>query len=119
MFRKTATAPYARSPIATVHVRRPSSLSIRSKLNPKTSKVVVSGQLRGGGHALPNRRVTLQESPAGAGTWIPVGTMKTNKRGIVVFREPAPTAAEDYKLVYAGGWNYDPCESAVATVTVS
>ena len=45
--------------------------------------------------------------------------MKANKHGIVVFREPAPTAAEDYKLVYAGGWNYDPCESAVATVTVS
>lgn len=115
--RRTATDRYARSPVATVHVRRPSSLSIRS--NVKTDKVVISGQLRGGGHALSNRPVKLETSAAGAGTWTVVGTQRANKHGIVIFKVAKPATAEDYKLVFTGGWNFDPCESAVATVTVS
>jgi hypothetical protein len=115
--RRTATARYARSPIATVHVRRPSSLSIRSRLT--TDQVMISGQLRGGGHALRHRMVTLEASPAGVGTWTSVGTARANKHGIVAFKEAKPTVSEDYKLVFNGGWNFDPCESAVATVTVS
>jgi hypothetical protein len=117
---KTTTTEYARSPIATVHVRRPSSLSIRARAG--TNREVISGQLRGGGHALRNRPVTLEASPHVDGTpdtWTAVGTARTNKHGIVVFKVAKPTASEDYKLVFAGGWNFDPCESAVATVTVS
>jgi hypothetical protein len=115
--RRTATTQYARSPIATVHVRRPSSLSIRARQTE--AKEVISGQLRGGGHALANRPVTLETSPAGAGTWTVVATKHANQHGNVVFKVAKPTTAEDYKLVFAGGWNFDPCESAVAAVTVS
>lgn len=121
VFRKTATADYARSKVATVHVRQPSSLSIRARVNGKNLEVI-SGQLRGGANgaakALANRPVTLQES-TDANTWTPVSTVRANKHGMVTFREAAPTATEYYRLVFAGGWNFDPCQSAAAEVIVS
>jgi hypothetical protein len=118
LFRRTETAPAARSAIVTVHVRQPSSLSIRARLN-RHGMEVISGDLRGGGHALARRLVSLQESPSGAGTWTTVGTQRTGRYGGVAFKELPPTAPEDYRLVFAGGVNFDGCRSPVATVTVS
>jgi hypothetical protein len=118
VFRRTDAAPPARSSVVTVHVRRSCSLSIRARLNPKNLEVI-SGDLRGGGHGLAHRAVSLQESPSGAATWTTVGTQRTGRHGGVAFKEVPPTAPEDYRLVFAGGVNFDGCQSGVVTATVS
>jgi hypothetical protein len=119
VFAKTATNAGARSAVATVHVVRPSSLSIRAVQRLKTSSEVISGSLRGGGTALPGRRVMLQDRPTGTTTWTTVATHRTNYKGAVSFIEPAPTASEDYQLVFLGGPLFQGCQSGVVTVTVA
>ncbi len=118
IYRGTATTPHLRSAVVTVHVRRPSSLSIRALLNAAGMEVI-SGDLRGGGSGLAHRPVSLQQSPSTTGTWTTVGTERTGRHGGVAFKEVRPTASEDYRLVFAGGPNFDGCMSPVATVTVS
>jgi hypothetical protein len=118
VFRKTETNAGARSAEATVHVRVPSTLSIRARIDQKTGGEVISGDLRGGGGGIPHRRVTLQDRPAGTATWTTVATKKTNHNGGIGFEVSTPTASEDYQLVFAGGPSYDGCQSGVVTVTV-
>jgi hypothetical protein len=119
VFNKTSTAGYARSAVATVHVLRPSSLSIRAKANVKKGVEIISGNLRGAGHALAHRKVILQDMPAGGSSWTTVATHRTNHNGGVAFTEPAPTSNENYQLVFAGGGLFDGCQSGVVTVNVS
>jgi hypothetical protein len=119
VFRKTATNAAARSAVATVHVVRTSTLSIRATARPKKGTEVISGDLRGGGHALAHRMVTLQDRPDGTSTWTTVATHRTGHNGGVGFTEPAPTSSEDYQLVFSGGLQFSGCQSGVVTVTVS
>jgi hypothetical protein len=118
VFAKTATYEGARSAIATVHVLRPSSLSIRAVHRAKTDTEVISGSLRGPGMAIPHRKVMLQDRPTGSTTWTTVATHRTNLKGAAGFVEPAPTTSEDYQLVFAGGPIFNGCQSGVVTVTV-
>jgi hypothetical protein len=119
VFRKTETNAGARSAVATVRVLLSSSLSIRARENRKTGHEVVSGELRGGGHGLPHRNVTLQERPSGTTTWTAVSTERTGKHGFISFNEPGPTSSEDYQLVFSGGPVFSGCQSGIVTVTVS
>jgi hypothetical protein len=119
VFRKNATNSFARSAVATVHVLLPSSLSIRAKMNRKTGNEVISGNLRGQGHALAHRKVMLQDKADGTSTWVTEATQRTNRNGGVSFTEPAPTSNEDYQLVFAGGALFDGCQSGTVTVNVS
>jgi hypothetical protein len=119
VFRKTATNAGARSAVVKVHVLMPSSLSIRARLNKKTTTEVITGDLRGGGSGLRHRKVTLQDRSSGSTTWTTVATKWTGKGGGVGFKEPAPTSNEDYQLVFAGGPIFDGCQSGVVTATVA
>jgi hypothetical protein len=118
-FNKTEADNGARSAIATVHVLRPSSLSIRARTNKKTGDEVISGDLRGGGQGLAHRKVTLMDRPDGTTTWTAVASSRTSHNGGVGFSEPAPTSSEDYELVFAGGPIFEGCQSGIVTVTVS
>jgi hypothetical protein len=119
VFARTVTNHGARSAVATVHVRRASSLSIRARSNPHDGTEVVTGNLRGGGIALAHRKVTLQDRPSGTSTWTTVASVRASHNGSVRFAEPAPTASEDYQLVFSGGPLFDGCQSGIVTVTVS
>jgi hypothetical protein len=119
VFAKTAAYAGARSAIATVHVLRPTSLSIRAVHRALTDAEVISGSLRGAGMGIPHRRVMLQDRPTGTTTWTTVATHRTNYKGAVSFVEPAPSSSEDYQLVFAGGPIFDGCQSGVVTVTVA
>lgn len=104
----------ARSKVVTVHILRNSSLSIRSREGRRGE--VIQGQLRGAGHSLPGRKVTLQERSVGSDTWTPVSTHRTRRHGVVIFRVDPPTAPEEFELSYAGGPNYHGCQSGVVTI---
>jgi 5-hydroxyisourate hydrolase-like protein (transthyretin family) len=117
VFPKTATLQYARSRVVTVGVKASSSLSIRQRVTAKAD--VVSGNLRGRGHALRHRKVTLLERAAGSSAaFTTVATHRTSKHGLVSFREH-PTSSTDYELAYSGGKYYVGCHSGVVTDTVS
>lgn len=91
-----------------VSVQLPSSLSIRGRAT--TTDFVVSGTLRGGGHPLAHRVVTLQAQASGSPDWTDVGTAKTGRAGVVRFHEPS-TPGTGYRLVYAGGARFAPSTS--------
>jgi hypothetical protein len=118
VFKRTATDAGARSAIATIHVRMSSSLSIRAR-HGRHGNELISGQLRGGGRGLAHRKVTLQDRPSGTSTWTTVKGKFTNRHGVVSFAVPAPSASEDYQLVFPGGPIFDGCQSGVVTVTVT
>lgn len=119
VFKQTDTDAGARSAVATVHVRFPTSLSIRARSNRKDSTEIISGDLRGNNQGLAHRRVTLQEQPFGSSTWTAVATKRAGHSGGVGFRVPAPTVDENYQLVFAGGPWYQGCQSGVVTVNVA
>ncbi len=100
--------PGAVSDRTRVFVRIATSLSIRGK--EKATQFVVSGELRGGGHALGGRIVTLLEQAPGSATWTEAGTDTTGPHGVARFREPqAPGTG--YRLAYAGGPRFAPSSS--------
>ena len=105
---------FARSPVVTVTVLRPSSLSIRLTGN------TVSGTLLGpNGGELAGRTVTLLSRAAGSSdAFAPVTTAPTNDHGFVSF-DVNPTASTDYELSFSGDDTYQGCQSGVVTVTVS
>lgn len=105
----------ARSKVATVHVLRDSSLSIRTR-DRKNDHARVMGQLRGGGHPLARRKVELQERAVGSSTWTTLKTRRTNRHGTVNFAVGAPQVPEEFQLVFAGGPNFNGCQSGVVTV---
>jgi 5-hydroxyisourate hydrolase-like protein (transthyretin family) len=113
--KELATSPTqaAASRVATLTVRSPSSLSIRAR--QAHMREIISGDLRGGGHGLPGRRVTLQSRPTGDTTWTPVKAHRTGHHGIIRFRVAVPTASTDYRLVFAGGRAFDASSSGVVT----
>lgn len=96
------------SDAAKVSVRLPSSLSIRGRTT--ATDYVVSGILRGGGHVLAHRPVTLQAQASGSTDWTDVGTAKTGKGGVVRFHEPTAPGTS-YRLAYAGGPRFAPSSS--------
>jgi hypothetical protein len=104
----------ARSKIVTVHVLRDSSLSIRARDTSRGE--VIQGQLRGGGHSLPGRRILLQGRAVGSDSWTPVATHRTRRHGVVTFRITTPPAPEEFQLVFAGGPNYHGSVSDVVTI---
>lgn len=118
VFKKTEANAWARSSVATIHVRKPSSLSIRARQNKKAGVEIISGQLRGSNKGLAHRKITLQDRPSGSAVWTTVHTAFTRRHGVVMFKVPAPTVSEDYQLVFPGGPLYDGCQSGVVTVTV-
>jgi len=81
-------------------VQRPSSLSIRGRA--AGTDFVVSGLLKGGGHPLGHRTVTLLEQAPGTDTWTEAGTDVTDKQGLARFHEPTAPGT-GYRLAYAGG----------------
>jgi hypothetical protein len=116
VFHATAPDAAAHSAQATVHVLMPSSLSIRLRSNAKKGIENISGSLRGGGNAVRGRKVVLQDRPSGTATWSNVAAKRTGKGGNVGFNVPAPTASEDYQLVFAGGPIFEGCVSPIGTV---
>ena len=110
LFRHTDTAATAVSPPAGVMVRRPTSLSIRAEGD------TIRGALFGPrNNPLPGRTVTLQSSPAGAGTWNDVGSDQSGDHGGVAFTV-SPTSPTDYRLVFAETPRFQACQSGVVTV---
>ncbi len=107
----TAGIPGAVSRPARVWVKHPSSLSIRGRA-VKTD-FVVSGVLKGAGHPLGHRTVTLLEQAPGTDTWAEAGTDVTNKLGVARFHEPTAPGT-GYRLAYAGGSRF--AASASGTV---
>jgi hypothetical protein len=92
--------PGAFSQQVRVWVTLPSSLSIRGRA--VGAEFVVSGVLRGGGHFLGHRTVTLLEQAPGTDTWTQAGSDVTNKLGVARFHEPSAPGT-GYRLAYAGG----------------
>jgi hypothetical protein len=104
----SAGVPAALSPAAKVKVQLPSSLSIRGRAD--STGFAVSGILRGGGHPLAHRSVTLLEEASGSSVWTDAGTAKTGKAGAVRFQEPTAPGTS-YRLAYAGGPRFAPSSS--------
>ena len=98
----------ALSEAAKVTVRLPSSLSIRGRAT--ATDFVVSGILRGGGHRLAHRSVTLQAQAPGSADWTDVDTARTGRSGAVRFHEPIGSGSS-YRLAYAGGPRFAPSTS--------
>ena len=96
----TTGIPGAFSHPTRVWVQHPSSLSIRGRAS--ATDFVVSGLLKGGGHPLAHRTVTLLEQAPGTDTWTEAGTDVTNKLGVARFHEPTAPGT-GYRLAYAGG----------------
>jgi hypothetical protein len=96
----TTGIPSAVSDSVRVQVSVPSSLSIRGRAT--TDGFAVSGVLKGGGHPLAHRQVTLLEQAPGSATWTEAGTRRTNRSGFVRFLEPQ-VPGTGYRLAYAGG----------------
>lgn len=100
--------PTAVSQIMRVAVRAGTSLSIRGLAGPTAYRV--SGILRGQGHPLRNRVVTLLSQAPGSTTWTAVGTTRSGPHGAVRFSEPlAPGTG--YQLSFAGAPRYAPSTS--------
>jgi hypothetical protein len=93
---------------ARVVVLVPTSLSIRGRTT--ATDFVVSGALRGGGHALTHRAVTLLAQAPGSDEWTEAGTAKTERHGVVRFHEAAAPGT-GYRLAYAGGPRFAPSTS--------
>lgn len=95
--------PGALSPGLREWVRYSTSLSVRGRATATAYNV--SGILRGHGHTLAHRMVTLQTEAPGSTTWVDAGTALTAKHGVVRFAEPlAPGTG--YRLSYAGAPRY-------------
>jgi hypothetical protein len=98
----------ALSEAARVAVRLPTTLSIRGRAT--ATEFVVSGVLVGGRHPLAHRPVTLQSQASGAVDWTDAGTARTNRHGLVKFRQSL-TPGTGYRLAYAGGPRFAPSTS--------
>lgn len=96
------------SDAARVVVLVPSSLSIRGRAT--STDYVVSGTLRGGGHALVHRTVSLLAQAPGSDQWTEAGSARTGRHGAVRFHE-AIVAGTGYRLAYAGGPRFAPSTS--------
>ena len=105
---RSTDLPGAMSDRSRVWVRIPTSLSIRGQ--QRATEFVVSGVLKGGGHPLAHRTVTLLEQAPGSDTWTEAGTDRTNRVGLARFREPQAPGT-DYRLAYAGGRRFAPSSS--------
>jgi hypothetical protein len=102
---RSAGLPGALSDRVRVWVAYPTSLSIRGRAHDST--FTISGLLRGHGHALAHRIITLQEQPSGSATWTDAGKAKTGRKGGVRFDQPL-TPGTGYRLAYAGGPRFAP-----------
>jgi hypothetical protein len=110
----TTSSGAAASRVVTVTVRSASTLSIVARQG--RAGEVISGALRGGGHALRGRKVTLQQRPSGDTTWTAAKTKRTHRHGTIRFHVATPAASTDYRLVFAGGSQFDGTASGVVTL---
>lgn len=106
--RHSAGVPRGTSPAVRVHVRAPSSLSIRGRHVP--SGFLVSGVLRGNHHTVKHALVNLETLAADGVTWTVVTTGLSNHHGKVAFLQP-DSAGASYRLTYAGDDRLAPCTS--------
>jgi hypothetical protein len=106
--RHSAGVPRGSSEPVRVHVRAPSSLSIRGRHVPPG--FVVSGILRGNHHAVKHALVSLETLDAAGTAWTVVTTGLTNHHGKVTFLQPDSDGAS-YRLTYAGSDRLAPCTS--------
>jgi hypothetical protein len=97
--------PAAESPRMRVGVRFATSLSIRGLATATAYRV--SGILRGHGHPLRHRVVTLLQQAPGGTDWTAVGTTRSGGHGVVHFTEPL-AGGTGYRLSYAGGPRFAP-----------
>jgi hypothetical protein len=118
VFRKTATNGYAQSATGTVHIQRPSALTITGRAN-KANQEVISGVLHDGNLKITGNQIELQSAPAGTTTFTTIAHQRTNRHGAVTFKVASPSASTSYQLVWTGGPNFAACQSQVITVTVS
>ncbi|MFT4009488.1 MAG: hypothetical protein QM655_05535 [Nocardioidaceae bacterium] len=88
----------ARSVVKSVVFKSSTSLSIRGKHT--ATGYAVSGSLRGAGHALKGRLVTLEKLDGA--TWVSVKAKRTGTKGRVSFDAGAATDVS-YRLSFAGG----------------
>jgi hypothetical protein len=109
----SASARAAASRVVTVTVRSGSTLSIRARQGK--ASLVIRGSLRGNGHGLAGRKVSVQSRPAGSTTWTAVKTKRTRGHGTIRFHVATPTASTDYRLAFAGGRGFDATASGVVT----
>ena len=100
----------ATSPVARVVVRTQSSLSVRGRSVRAGFSVV--GQLRGSGHPLAGRTVTLQSVAQGTAEdeWVAVASGTTNQRGRVFLVQPRVEGTQ-YRLVFDGDVRHLPSMS--------
>src|SRR4051794_629546 len=108
--RHSAGVPRGSSPAVRVHVRAPSSLSIRGRHVP--AGFLVSGVLRGNHHPVKHSLVNLETLAADGTTWSVVTTGLTNDHGKVAFLQP-DSAGATYRLTYAGSDRLAPCTSGM------
>jgi hypothetical protein len=97
--------PGALSDPARVWVSYPTSLSIRGRAHEAT--FTISGLLRGHGHPLAHRTVTLQQQDQGSATWTDAATAQTGTAGVVRFHQLL-VPGTGYRLAYAGGRRFAP-----------
>ncbi|HEX5086455.1 MAG TPA: hypothetical protein VFV89_01520 [Nocardioides sp.] len=106
--RHSTGVPRGTSPAVRVHVRAPSSLSIRGR--HVRAGFLVSGVLRGNHHTVKHALVNLETLAADGVTWTVVTTGLSNHRGKVAFLQPE-SAGASYRLTYAGNDRLAPCIS--------
>jgi hypothetical protein len=97
--RPLAGLPAGTSPVITVGVRAPSSLSIRGQ--DVAAGFAVSGQLRAQGQPVRNAAVTLQTFDPVTRTWTDTATEITGRTGVAQFLRPSAPGT-DYRLLYVG-----------------
>jgi hypothetical protein len=100
--------PTAVSRALRVRVRFATSLSIRGLAAPAAYKV--SGILRGHGHPLRHRVVTLLQQTPGSTDWTPVAADRSGSHGVVRFVE-ALAPGTGYRLSFADGPRFAPSTS--------
>jgi hypothetical protein len=106
--RHSTGVPRGISPAVRVHVRAPSSLSIRGRHIP--AGFLVSGILRGNHHQVRHALVSLETLAADGVTWTVLTTGLTNRHGKAAFLEPS-SEGSSYRLSYAGSDRLAPSTS--------
>jgi hypothetical protein len=96
-----------------IHVRQQiaTSLSVRGR-DAAHHRFAVSGELRGGGHAVRHTRVTLWSRAPGSTPWVPVASQRSGYHGDVHFLRPQSDGTR-YQLRFDGNRHYSASVSGV------
>lgn len=107
---RSAGAPPGVSPLVWVHVRSPTSLSIRGRDVP--DGFAVSGVLRGHATVIRGASVSLLSLAVDETTWTEVATARTRRHGKVRFVVPS-SEGTSYRLSYGGSRRLAPSASGI------